>query len=84
MTAQEIELRKEYEQIKDQPMFFENGRLNHRLAALSAIIGLLDGIADGENSKAAKDFDRSIGKAMKPKEIKQNSKQYPWKRRKRR
>lgn len=84
MTHEEVELRKEYEKIKDQPIYFEDGRFNHRLAALSVTIGLLDGLAAGENSKAAKDLDRSVRKSVKPKEIKQNSIKYPWKRRKRR
>lgn len=69
MTPEEIEFRKEYERIKDQPLFFEDGRMNHKLAGLSCLIGLLDGLSE----------------EIKPKkEVKQNSIKYPWKRRKRR
>lgn len=69
MTPEEVELRKEYEKIKDQPMFFEDGRFNHRLAGVSCLVGLLDGLS---------------GRTKPKKEVKQNSIKYPWKRRKRR
>ena len=67
MTPEEVKLREEYEQIKDQPMFFEDGRMNHRLAGVSFLVGLLDGLSQ----------------EIKPKkEVKQNNIDHHWKHKK--
>lgn len=56
MTPKELALAKEKtqaerEKIKDQPLFFEDGRLNHKLAGLLFLGGLLEGLTPKKKHK---------------------------------
>ena len=56
MTPEELKLAKEKiqaerENLKDQPLFFEDGRLNHKLAGLLCLSGLLEGLTPKKKRK---------------------------------
>lgn len=56
MTPEEIKQAKEkiqaeHEKIKDQPLIFEDGRLNHKLAGLLCLSGFLEGLTPEKKHK---------------------------------
>lgn len=72
MTPQEIKQAKEKtqaerEKIKDQPLIFEDGRVNHKLAGLLCLSGLLEGLTPKKKHK---------------REPKRNNLKFDWKRKK--